>query len=52
MIGVLALVPFVFIAPFDWPGVIGSLVALALLLLPATRRYFAGDPPAAEAGTR
>lgn len=51
VIGVLALVPYAFIAPFDWLGVVGSLVALALLLLPVTRRYFAEDPRAAEAGT-
>ena len=51
VIAVLALVPYAFIAPFNWLGVVFSLVALALLVLPATRRYFAEDPPASGAAT-
>jgi hypothetical protein len=51
VIGVLALVPYAFIAPFDWLGVLVSLVSLALLLLPTTRRYFAEDSLKAEEGS-
>jgi|SRR5882757_8161645 len=48
-LSVLGLVPFAFTAPFDWPGVVGSLVGLALLLLPMTRRYFADDTATMDA---
>lgn len=40
-ISVLALVPSAFIGPFDWLGAVQSLIELALLLLPMTRRFFA-----------
>jgi hypothetical protein len=49
VIGVLAILPYAFIAPFNWLGVVISLVALGLLLLPVTRRYFAGDTATVEA---
>lgn len=51
-ISVLALVPYAFVAPFDWMGLVGSLVGIALLLLPVTRRYFAEDTATADAGSR
>jgi hypothetical protein len=52
VISVLAIVPYAVIAPFDWLGVVLSLVALALLLLPVTRRYFADDTATAGAEER
>jgi hypothetical protein len=51
-ISVLGAVLYAITGHLDLFGVIRSLAALVLLLLPATRRYFAEDPPAAEAGTR
>jgi hypothetical protein len=51
-ISVLGLVPFAFTAPFAWRGVVGSLVGLALLLLPVTRRYFADGTVTADAQER
>jgi hypothetical protein len=52
VVGVLGLLPYAFIAPFDWIGLVMSLVALGLLLLPVTRRFFADGAATADAEAR
>jgi hypothetical protein len=51
-ISVLGLMLYAITGHLDWFGVIRSLAAFALLLLPATRRYFAYGTATAESGER
>jgi hypothetical protein len=51
-ISVTGFVPHTFMASRSWRGLVTSVVELALLLLPVTRRYFADGTETAEAGER
>lgn len=46
---VLGLIPYLISGSLKWQGVALSLIALLLLLLPVTRRYFSGNTPVAGA---
>jgi hypothetical protein len=46
---VLGLVPDLIAGSLTWQGVMGGAITIGLLLLPATRRYFASEPVVASA---
>lgn len=47
-ISVLGLIPDLISGSLTWQGVAGGTITVALLLLPATRRYFASEPATAH----
>jgi hypothetical protein len=47
-VGALGLISNLATGPRTWHGIAGGVISLGLLLLPATRRYFANEPLAAK----
>lgn len=47
-LSVLGLATDLIFDPLTWQGVAGNAISIGLLLLPATRRYFASEPATAD----
>jgi hypothetical protein len=55
-VSVLSFISSLITDPQTWYGIVGGAISISLLLLPATRRYFASEPvtprvPAADKGS-